>query len=375
MFTVVDSLEFKLRGSVQEIGNNVVFVQKWPWSFKSDYPWWKYLNRPLPSISEFNGIKTNCKSAEAVAFRCSRNSVTLHFQSQTMKNINLMGISSDYVKLQPVRLQSGRFFSGADGLSASPVAVIGYEVSKGLFKNQNPLLQNFRMYGQSYCVIGVLKKEGENMFGSSSDYQVYIPFQQAYRFMNLKDEQSDPAILVKPKLGISTAQTMSELRGLLRSQRRIRPNGEDNFALNETRILQQGFDDLFRMVGTAGWIIGGFSILVGGFGIANMMFVSVRERTSLIGIQKSLGSPKIFILLQFLWESILLSITGGLMGIGLVVAIIIMVNSWTEVSLQFSASNTQLALSISALVGLLSGFLPAYHAAQMDPVDAIRVAA
>lgn len=372
VFTVLDSLENKLRGSVQEIGNNVVFIQKWPWSFSSDYPWWKYLNRPLPSIAEYQYIKSNSQTTEAVAFQCSKSAVRVYRGTSKLSNAKLTGISADYTKVKTCKLESGRFFSDADLYSAEPFAVIGHDIAKGLFNQQNALQQQFRISGQTYRVLGVLKKEGESMFSESSDMQILIPFKQAYKFMDLTKEDSDPYIMVKPKPQISIAQMMSEIRGLMRSQRRIKPIAEDNFALNETRILQQGFDDLFKMVGTAGWIIGGFSILVGGFGIANMMFVSVRERTSQIGIQKSLGSPKAFILCLFLWESIVLSIIGGVIGIALVELGIVIAQFSSDYTLSLSFSNVNLALSISLIVGILSGFLPAYHAAQLDPVEAIR---
>jgi putative ABC transport system permease protein len=372
VFTVLDSLEQKLRGSIQEIGNNVVYIQKWPWSFSSDYPWWKYLNRPLPSISEYQIIKSNSQTTGAVAFQCAQGSVRAYRASAKLSNAKLVGISADYTKLKTLNLETGRFFSDADLHSAEPYAVIGFDIAKGLFNNQSPLQQQFKISGQTYRVLGVLKKEGESMFGESSDFQILIPYKQAYKFMDISKEESDPTIMVKPKSNISTAQMMSELRGILRSQRRIKPTADDNFALNETRILQKGFDDLFAMVGTAGWIIGGFSILVGGFGIANMMFVSVRERTSQIGIQKSLGSPKAFILYQFLWESIMLSIMGGLIGIGIVALIIVIARWFSDFTLSLTFSNVNLALCISLIVGVLSGFLPAYHAAQLDPVEAIR---
>jgi len=245
VFTVLDSLEQKLRGSIQEIGNNVVYIQKWPWSFSSDYPWWKYLNRPLPSISEYQIIKSNSQTTGAVAFQCAQSSVRAYRASAKLSNAKLVGISADYTKLKSVSIQAGRFFSDADLQSAEPYAVIGFDIAKGLFYNQNPLQQQFKISGQTYRVLGVLKKEGESMFGESSDFQIIIPYKQAYKFMDITKEESDPTIMVKPKSNISTAQMMSELRGIIRSQRRIKPAAEDNFALNETRILQKGFDDLF----------------------------------------------------------------------------------------------------------------------------------
>jgi putative ABC transport system permease protein len=182
----------------------------------------------------------------------------------------------------------------------------------------------------------------------------------------------DPQIMVKAKPGISNEELIDQLTGLMRSLRKISPRNEENFALNQTSLISNQFDSLFDLVGVVGWFIGGFSILVGGFGIANIMFVSVKERTNIIGIQKSLGAKNYFILAQFLFEAVFLSLLGGIIGIFLVFLLTLVAGDFFGTDLELSRSNVILAFTISVLIGIISGFVPAYSASQLDPVEAIR---
>ena len=179
-------------------------------------------------------------------------------------------------------------------------------------------------------------------------------------------------VMIRAKKGINNEALKSELTGIMRSIRKLKPLADDDFALNETSMLSKGFDPIFDIIGLAGWIIGGFSIIVGGFGIANIMFVSVKERTSLIGIQKSLGAKNYFILTQFLIESVLLSLLGGLIGLLLVFIIAFLINLFADLGIMLNQSNVILAITVSVLIGVISGFVPAYTASQLDPVEAMR---
>jgi putative ABC transport system permease protein len=178
-------------------------------------------------------------------------------------------------------------------------------------------------------------------------------------------------IMVKAKGGVSNAELMDELKANMRSIRRQRPMEDDSFALNETKLLSTQVSGLFDAISIAGWIIGGFSILVGGFGIANIMFVSVKERTPLIGIQKSLGAKNYFILIQFLSESIVLCLFGGILGL-LLVYIGTIIAGFFDFNMTLTLQNIVLGLSVSTVIGILSGFVPAYNASRLDPVEAIR---
>lgn len=371
VFTIVDGLENNIRGSIQSLGNNVVYIQKWPWTFGPEYPWWKYINRPTPQYYELDELQKRCKSTEAIAYRLGARK-TLKYKSNSIQNAVVAGISHDFYKIKNFDLSSGRYFTQNETEAGYPVVLIGAYIAEGLFPSEDPIGKEIKISGRKASVIGVIKKEGESLLGISFDYQVITPFNFARYIMDTKSENSDPTIYVKAKPNVSNAEMMDELTGLLRGIRKLKPKAEPNFALNETSLLSKGFDSLFDIIGMAGWIIGGFSILVGGFGIANIMFVSVKERTNLIGIQKSLGAKNIFILIQFLGESVLLSTIGGFFGLILTYFITVLGKNVIDMDMCLTGTNIILGFTISILIGIISGFIPAYSASQLDPVEAIR---
>lgn len=371
VFTIVDGLESNIRGSVQSLGNNVVYIQKWPWSFGPDYPWWKYINRPTPQYYELDELQKRCKTTEAIAYRIGARR-TVKYKSNSIQNAVVAGISQDFYRIKSFELSAGRYFTQNETDAGYRLVLIGAEIARGLFEDEDPIGKQIKIAGQKATVIGVIKKEGESMLGNSFDYQLIIPFNFARYIIDTRSERSDPTIYVKARPHISNAEMMDELTGILRGLRRLKPGAEPNFALNETSLISKAFDALFDIIGTAGWIIGGFSILVGGFGIANIMFVSVRERTNLIGIQKSLGAKNIFILFQFLSESVLLSTIGGFFGLLLTYIITELGKDAIGMDIGLTATNIILGFTISVLIGIISGFIPAYGASQLDPVEAIR---
>lgn len=371
VFTVVDSLEQNLRKSVQSLGDDVVFIQKWPWTFEGNYPWWKYMNRPLPDYNELDEILEKCNSAQAAAFLV-RSRITIKHKSNSIENVTIICASHQYEKVKNFEIADGRYFTDIESSSGRPVAVIGDVLAKALFPNQSSLGQTIKLNGAKAIVIGVFKKEGESILGGSPDTQVLVPVNYARSLIDIHNENLDPQIMVRAKSGISNDELIAELVGLMRSLHKLKPLTEDNFALNQTSLISKEFDNLFDIVGIAGWIIGGFSILVGGFGIANIMFVSVKERTNIIGIQKSLGAKNYFILLQFLFESVFLSLIGGMIGLLVVYIITITAAGSFDMEISLSKSNVILGFTISILIGVVSGFVPAYSASQLDPVEAIR---
>lgn len=372
VFTVVDSLERNLRGSVQSLGDNVVFVMKWPWTFGPDYPWWKYMNRPVPEYKELAEIQRKAKSAEAIGFRIGSRK-TLKQQNNTVENAIVSGWSFGYGKVKAFDIIDGRYFTEIEVEAGYNVVILGANIAEGLFpNNQYSIGKTVKVAGKNCKVIGLFKKEGESMLGNTMDNQAVVPYNFARLMMDVKSENSNPFIAVKAKTGVTNAQLKSELTGIMRSIRGLKPLADDDFALNETNLLSKNFDSLFDIVGIAGAIIGGFSILVGGFGIANIMFVSVRERTNLIGIQKSLGAKNYFILSQFLFESVFLSLIGGLIGLILIYFLTLGISNMLDMEISLTRSNIILGITISVLIGIISGFIPAYSASQLDPVEAIR---
>lgn len=371
VFTVVDALESNTRASLQSLGSNVVYVQKWPWLFVPDYPWWKFINRPVATYHEMEVLRRRARSAEAVAFSL-RSKRTVKYRSSSVERTEVTGISHEYYKIRTFDLSAGRYFTLNEAETGARSAILGHKVAEGLFSTEDPVGKDIKVGGLKANVIGVLKKEGESVLGVSADYQVFVPYGFARYIMDTRSENADPTIYVKARPHVSNAEMMDELTGIMRSVRSLRPRAEDDFALNEASMLTSTLESIFSVIGTAGWIIGGFSILVGGFGIANIMFVSVRERTSLIGIQKSLGARNMFILSQFLCESVFLCLVGGFFGLILTWIATALGKALFDLDIMLTAANVVLGITISVLIGLVSGFIPAYSASQLDPVEAIR---
>jgi len=372
VYSVTDSMERTVRKSIESLGENSLYIQKWPWGFGGEYPWWKYLKRPLPSLDDYDAVKKQSNASEAVAFMMSTQTPA-EKEDRKISNATVLAVSEDFEKVWNFNIQLGRYFSQPEVVSGNNVVVIGDNISQGLFRDTDPLGKEIKLFDRKFTVVGVFKKEGEDMMGNSSDNNLVIPMAYAKRFMDTKYDGYNPMIAVRAKEGITTDELKDELTGIMRSARRLKPSVEDNFAINEVSLLSQNFEGLFKILRLAGWFIGGFSILVGGFGIANIMFVSVRERTPIIGIQKSLGAKNYFILSQFLFESVLLCILGGLIGLLLVILGTYLVKYSFDMDILLSQSRILYGISVSVIIGLISGIVPAWKASRLDPVEAIRV--
>lgn len=371
VFTIFDSMEKEIRSGIESLGNNVLFVQKWPWSFTSDYAWWKYMNRPVPSIKDMEAIQKKSTGAESAAFLI-KTQKTVEYHNSSIEGIIVIAVSHDYCKCIDVDIADGRYFSESESAGGKNVAVVGSYIAENFYENTDPVGKEIEILGRKLKIVGVLKKKGENLFGDNSDKQAILPINFVRNIMDLRSEMLDPTIIVKAKKGVANEELAEELKGILRSAHRLKPVAEDDFAVNETSLLTQGFDSLFAVISTVGWIIGGFSILVGGFGIANIMFVSVKERTGIIGIQKSLGAKRYFILFEFLFEAVILSLIGGIVGLLIVYSGTKIVYFWFDISFTIGFGNIMTGIITSAIIGFLSGFIPAWTAARLNPVDAIR---
>jgi len=374
VFTVTDALENKIRTDVSSLGNNVIYVQKWPWGPEGDggYPWWKYINRPLPGYREMEELSHRTQSVEAMAYVATVSEQTVKYKSSSIENAGILCISHQYDRIKNFTIKDGRYFNELESSSGVPLVILGNDVAEALFPAGDAIGQNVSIRGYKFNVIGVLEKEGSSMVDNSSDKNVMIPVNYARRLVDLRSDDLDPYIMVKAKENVSTEEMKEDLRGGMRSVRKLSPHDEDNFSLNEISVISGGLEAVFYTLNLGGWIIGGFSILVGAFGIANIMFVSVRERTHIIGIQKSLGSKSYFILLQFLVEAVTLCIIGGGIGLTLVYILSLIASAIVDFNLVLTFSNVIEGLMISAIVGIISGIVPAWKASAMNPVDAIR---
>ncbi len=371
VFTVIDSLEDNIRQSIASLGDDVVYVQKWPWMMgDGEYPWWKYMTRPMPTLSESRELADKSTIAQAIGFQVfARKDV--QYKGNTAENIEIEAVTDAYEEIRVFDIAQGRYFSEFEMQKGSNKIVMGSKLAQELFQNENPVGKIIKIMGRKIEIIGVFEKEGTDMFGVSKDERIVMPLQYIRNLVNIKSEELDPMIIAKPKPGYSVDDLIEELRGHMRGIRRLSPLEDDNFALNKTSIISQGFDGLFLVLDIAGMIIGGFSILVGGFGIANIMFVSVKEQTTIIGIQKAIGAKRYFILLQFLFEAVLLSLIGGAIGLFIIWLGTLGVNAATDMSFSLSLKNIFIGLSISVSIGIISGLLPAFTASRLDPVKAI----
>ncbi|MCD4772944.1 MAG: ABC transporter permease [Bacteroidales bacterium] len=370
IFTVFDSMERSIHSSIDSLGDNVLFIQKWPWSMGGEYPWWKYWQRPEPKMNDLKQIqkRSQTTAASTLMLQVSRN---IKYQNTTIENIQIAGVTHEYNITMPFDLQQGRYFTNIESNSGSNVVIIGSKIAENLFGQADAIERRIKIFGRKLTVIGVIKKEGEDLFGNSSDDIAIIPYNFARTVLDVKNISS--TLIVKAKPNISNEQLKDELTGIMRSVHKLKPSADDDFSINETDIISKGFDDMFGFIAGIGWIIGAFSLLVGGFGIANIMFVSVKERTNQIGIQKSLGAKNYFILLQFLFEAIFLSIMGGVGGLVIVYFLSLIVSGSIEgFELVLSSGNIILGISVSAIIGLLSGIIPAYLASRLNPVEAMR---
>ena len=311
VFSAVDTLRSNLQSSVDKLGSNTVYVQKWPWGGGGEYPWWKYMNRPVPDLRDFERLSERITTADGVSFEVSMNDRIVKYKNQSVEGAQVIAATHEYYKTYQFELLDGRYFTEAESKGGSPVAILGATLADGLFPNENPVGKTVTALGRKVTVIGVFKEEGEDMLGISLDKVILLPLNHARGVVSIRNDRYDPHITVKGAENVSLAELESELKGLMRSIRRIKPSEDDDFSLNKTTIITAQLDQLFGIINIAGAFIGGFSILVGGFGIANIMFVSVKERTNIIGIQKSLGAKNYFIMLQFLIEAVLLCLMGG----------------------------------------------------------------
>lgn len=369
VFSVFDSLERSIRDSLSELGNDVLFIQKWPWSMGEDYPWWKYMNRPNTTIDELEAIQERVDAAQAAAFNFALRR-TVKYLNNSYDNATIQAISHDYEQVMPLDIVQGRYFNPLESQAGRNVAIVGADIAETLFPQTDPLGKTIKIFGSKATIIGILKAQGQGTFGSSSDKQVYVPLNFARNFVNMR--RVGTTIMVKTSDKGSNQQLRDELTGLMRSLRKLKPGEEDNFSINEVSIINQGLQAFFSALAMIGWIIGGFSLLVGGFGIANIMFVSVRERTNIIGIQKAIGAKRFFILLEFLFEAVFLSLLGGLLGLLLIYIGTLLVQDTMPFPIILTFDNIVVGLMISMIIGLVSGFMPALTASRLDPVEAIR---
>lgn len=370
VFTFVDSMEKNIKGSLNFFGSNVLYVQKWAWNTDEDYPWWKYFQRPPTNYKELKFLEANLESAKSIAGLDARGGINIKSKSNSFEAL-VFGVTYKYNEIFEVPIRIGRYFTAQEAEGGRNVAILGDEVAATLYPDTDPIGQEFKLQGRKFMIVGVQEKKGKSMvdIGGDPDIKVIIPYLSFAKIYSGEKPEIDIAVKGYDS-DTNVEQLSSELTGLMRTKRGLRPNQEDNFSLNRPEAIAKALDGIFAVLTIAGIVIGGFSMLVGGFGIANIMFVSVKERTNIIGIQKSLGAKTHFILFQFLFEAVWLCLLGGALGLLLVYLITFIPLGSFELIL--TNKNILIGFVSSTLAGIIFGIIPAWMAAKMDPVVAIR---
>ncbi len=372
VLAAVDSLKSEIQDSLKGLDNSTIYLGNFSFG-PTEVPRWKWEQFPVASYEEYQYLKKNLNQVQAVAFNLNVRNETVKFEDRSVENANIGAFSHEYYDIESLQIEHGRFYNELESNNGAQVIVIGHEIATSLFYTvEQAVGKKVRLYGKKFTVIGVLKKEG-SIFNDSKDTFVFVPVNVIRNIFGANNRSLFPFIIMKPQPGADNEAFIADLKLKMRLKRGLRPEQEDDFFVNQLQGFADAIDDITGTMNLIGIIISAFSLLVGGFGIANIMFVSVKERTSLIGIQKSLGAKRRFILYQFLFEAMILAIIGGIFGLILVFFASLIASQFTgDFEFVLSPLNMLIGTVVAALIGLISGILPALKASKLDPVEAIR---
>jgi putative ABC transport system permease protein len=374
VLATIDSLQTKIKSDLSSFGNNTIYIDKWSYGGgggEGDYPWWKYMKRPSMKVNEMEVIQKKSFLASNIAFFVSTQQ-PFSYEENVLKGVLMYGITNDFNKIQAFNIAYGRYFNDTDFERGVPFGVIGYEVAAELFgKAEKALGKTVNYRGRRLAVIGIIEKQGSSMLGGFDfDKSCIVTYNYFASIFN--PDNSSPYIMVQAKPGIPSKALQDELYGVMRQLRKLSPTQEDNFTCNDVAQFKDQIESVFGSINKGGWAIAGLSLIVGAFGVANIMFVTVRERTSQIGLKKAIGAKSSTILYEFLLESAFLCIIGGLVGLFLVWILALALSAVLPFAITIAPSIIFLALSICIVLGVVAGIIPASIAAKMNPVDAIR---
>ena len=372
VLAAVDSLDKKIKADLSTLDKNTIYLMSKTFG-PSDIPRWKREQFPKMKYEEYQYLKESLFNVENSCFQYFTNNQNIKFESKTVSNVNVVPVTFEFVDIQRMEFAEGRFFNELESNSGKQVVVLGHDIAEQLFPDTDPIGKSVRIYGQLFTVIGVTKKKGSGMdIGGGDDTSAFFPSNFLRSLYGDNNTNLLPVVVIKPIKGADMAALKGEIAQKLRNYRGVKEGDIDNFFINILSGLTDLIDGVIGNLKVGGWIISGFSLLVGGFGIANIMFVSVKERTNLIGIQKSLGAKNKFILFQFLFEAIILCVIGGIVGLLLVWIIAMILTKVLDFEFVLGLGNIILGTSLAAIIGLIAGILPAVSASRLDPVEAIR---
>lgn len=373
VLAAVDSLKREIEGNISSLDKSTIILSHFSFG-PTDVPRWKRDQFPMVTYEEYQYLESNVPNLDYATYTLNVPNETVKYGDNQISDVPIGAVTDTYYYIEALQLDTGRFFNGAESNSGSMVVVVGYEIAQKLFGiSQRAIGKEVRIYGRKFNVIGVLEKEGAGLFGGSKDTSIWMPVNIVRRMYGDNNKSTFPQIVIKPEKDIDNEEFIALLEQKLRLKRGTKPGEVNTFFVNQLQGFADLIDNITGQMNFIGLIISGFSLLVGGFGIANIMFVSVKERTNLIGIQKSLGAKNRFILLQFLFEAVILAVIGGLIGLVLVFFVSLLASQFTgDFEFVLSPWNMFIGTAISAGIGLISGILPAISASKLDPVEAIR---
>ncbi len=374
VLTFAGSMKKNVKADLESLGTNVIFIEKWPWGFGGgEYKWWDFLNRPEASLRDYNLIQQRYSNqiVRDIGFECGASGLTIKYGKKSTTKSRLMGITAHYAQMNGIAVSKGRMFNEQEEKSGKNLAVIGSDLALDLFGNEDPIGKSLKIKGLKTTVIGVLEKQG-SMMNKQADKGIYVPISYMRNFTDISSGRSSSKIVMRGFENRPPEELEAEVTRLMRGIRMLKPTDKDNFALNKMTLFSNQLDSTFAMLDVVAWILGLFSLIVGMFGIANIMFVSVKERTPIIGVQKALGAKNSFILIQFLYESVVLSLIGGMAGIIMVWITSIGISSAVDFPVHFTLNNFLTGITLSMITGILAGIIPAIRAAKLNPVEAIR---
>ncbi len=369
VLSTVDSLERNVQNDIKKLGSKTIYIDKW--DYTGEQPWWKLINRPVPKYEEARMLKQRSGMATNVAFNISTNS-TIEWGNEAVSNVNTYGITEDFSNIQKLDVEGGRYLIQSDYDNAANNIVIGYNIAEKLFgRADKALSQQVEFLGGKANIIGIIKKQGQSMMGGW-DFDECILMTYGFLRTLVKEDYAQPVLMVQGPENIPMKALKEDVQGAMRSIRKIKPTQADNFSLNDIEAFGEFMSGIFSNVNLGGWFIAALSLLVGLFGVANIMFVTVRERTPQIGLKKAIGATKTSIITEFLLESAILCIIGGLIGLLLVFILTKAISPAIGFEVTISLRILSLAIGICVTIGILAGIIPAIIAARMDPVVAIR---
>jgi putative ABC transport system permease protein len=370
VLATVNSLEHNIQNEVSSLGNNTIYIDKWDYSGGPDKPWWKMRARPVMKYEEQDMVKERSALTESITFLMQTGGNLSH-KDDKLQNVSVYGINEAQIVIQPLAFITGRYFSSTEFTNASSVCIIGFENAEKLFgEAERAAGKQVAVKGKMMTIVGVLKKEGKNFIGWDYDNCIMMPYKFCRQIFDEKNSGS--VLIVKGKEGISTDALYDDLKGAMRQIRRLSPREEDNFSLNSVEAFSKSISGFFGTLNIVGGFIGGISLIVGLFGIANIMFVTVKERTSIIGLKKAIGAKSSSILLEFLMEAALMCIIGGAIGLFFVWLLTLVLSGPLHFPVFISIPLMIATVVICIVVGILAGIIPARQAAKLDPVVAIR---